>query len=154
MKSQQRLNGGRNISVVYDFNIIKQATRSGIAVYTIFKQGENMNFYLGNGLDQIDEINDYNLALDDELLDIINSAQIQSKAGFDLSAIQQINPYADEVIPVKEIPKLEEALTNLINSSILHGTEDSEYYIETVSNLIVMCEKAQMIGVGLISVGD
>ena len=111
-----------------------------------------MNFYLGNGLDQIDEINDYNLALDDELLDIINSAV--PKARFDLSAIQQINPYADEVIPVKEIPKLEAALTNLINSSILDGTEDSEYYIETVSKLIEMCKKAQMIGVGLISVGD
>lgn len=110
-----------------------------------------MNFYIADTIETIN-INDTNVAIDDDLLDYIYSLnkQIPLVNNFFYS----LDPYDDSVIETENVSDIVRLFQYILELKLLKDYDEEEEAIETLGNMIEMGTKAIEKEKKLISIGD
>lgn len=110
-----------------------------------------MNFYIGNSIDSLD-VSGENIEFSDELLDFI------CRKGKGLSChtdkLCKINPYADAVIPLVDLPQIMEICSCFLHQESLQKGQYRDEWKQMLTGLMEIAQEAIYRGMGLISIGD
>jgi len=107
-----------------------------------------MNFYIGNSINEI-KIEDSNIALNDELLEYLNSIEKQ----IPFTAFYNIDPYDDVEIEKESISNIINLCKYVFQMDLLKNYEDKTD-VETLNSLIETGKRAIKEEKKLISIGD
>lgn len=111
----------------------------------------NMNFYIGNSIDEIDK-QDVNVEFSDELIDFVY--KLSKQEPFDMSELCGINPYLDVEISKNVLPQIIEICNYILDNSLLRAYKEPDGGNQMLKALVEIAQKAQSRDLGLVSVGD
>lgn len=110
-----------------------------------------MNFYIGFSIEDVN-INDYNVELDNSLIDFINCRRNEWNMNMDVW--YNIDPYDDVVIENCNLTNLLKIFNTVLESDALNKCDNSNSLSESLIQLIELTKKAIRENKNLISIGD
>ena len=110
-----------------------------------------MNFYIGNSIDEIDE-QDVNVEFSDELIDFIY--KMSGQVSFDMSKLYKIDPYDDVEVFKNDLPQIVEICKSILDSALLQDYEKPDEGRQMLQDLLEIIKKATTRELGLVSIGD
>ena len=111
-----------------------------------------MNFYISDSLENLD-FNSNNIEVSDELSRYLYNYSLRNNIN-DFEILYKIDPYSDVDIYEKDVKKIYEACTYILETSILSGYADYTEGIESIKLLKDMSKEALNRKKILISIGD
>lgn len=110
-----------------------------------------MNFYIGNSIDEIDE-QDVNVEFSDELIDFIY--KMSGRVSFDMSKLYKIDPYDDVEVSKNDLSQIAEICKYILDSALLQDYEEPDEGRQMLQDLLEIIQKAITRELGLVSIGD